>query len=161
MVDQFLFFKAREVFDTDAPSLHSSTYYVWLFKQWSEYERQESILQGISIVRGAKELNHSQFANDTLLLGGASVVIIERFKVMFDFFVNASGGNINKRNTNIYGWNVSPHLMNLIANTLEFTSVQNWTSFIYFDTPIMMGNLTTSDWQVKVHKIMKKIRQWG
>jgi hypothetical protein len=68
-----------------------------------ECERQTSSLQGISIIRGAKELNHSQFATDTLLLGGASMVIIEQIKAMLEIFVNASGGSVNRRKSNVYG----------------------------------------------------------
>jgi hypothetical protein len=44
-----------------------------------EHERIVKNIQGLQIVHGVKNLNHSQFADDTLLLGGASV-IIARFK---------------------------------------------------------------------------------
>jgi hypothetical protein len=38
------------------------------------------LMPGIRIVIGVKNINHSQFTNDTLLLGGVLVTISERFK---------------------------------------------------------------------------------
>jgi hypothetical protein len=40
-------------------------------------------------------MNHSQFANDTLLLGGTSVIIAIRFKKNLDTFLDASRGDVN------------------------------------------------------------------
>jgi hypothetical protein len=45
-----------------------------------EVERISRNLPGIKIVRGVSSFNHSQFVDDTLLLGGASTIITKRFK---------------------------------------------------------------------------------
>lgn len=44
------------------------------------------------VLQGVKEINHSQFANDTLLMGGASTIIAERLNTMLKQFLNASRG---------------------------------------------------------------------
>jgi hypothetical protein len=41
---------------------------------------------GLCIVRGVKNINHSLFTDDTLLLGAASMLIASRFKGVLDEF---------------------------------------------------------------------------
>jgi hypothetical protein len=50
-----------------------------------EMERLARNLPGIELVRGVKSINHSQFTNDTLLLGGESIIIIRRFNKCYIF----------------------------------------------------------------------------
>jgi hypothetical protein len=61
-----------------------------------EKARVAKIIPGIKISRGARRINHSQFADDTLLLGGASPIIAKRFKEILEEFMKASGGKINQ-----------------------------------------------------------------
>jgi hypothetical protein len=56
-----------------------------------EHERKIGNIPGLIIVRGVKKINHSQFVDDTLLLGGASIVITVCFKEVLDQFTEASG----------------------------------------------------------------------
>eukprot|EP00253_Pinus_taeda_P010247 PITA_10247 len=58
--------------------------------------RQKEIT-GIHIERGTKEINHSLFADDTLLIGGASSLMEKRFKKVLDAFLAISGGKLNNR----------------------------------------------------------------
>jgi hypothetical protein len=60
-----------------------------------EHERVSGKLQGISFARGVKGINHSQFVDETLLLGGASSIIVEWFKSILDQFLNASEKKVN------------------------------------------------------------------
>eukprot|EP00253_Pinus_taeda_P030711 PITA_30711 len=52
-----------------------------------EIQRNKREITGISIARGIKEINHSLFANDTLLIGGASSITVRRFKKILDVFL--------------------------------------------------------------------------
>ena len=45
-----------------------------------EHARLEQELPGLRLARGVKDINHSQFADDTILMGGASQIIARRFK---------------------------------------------------------------------------------
>eukprot|EP00253_Pinus_taeda_P009123 PITA_09123 len=56
-----------------------------------ENKRRLKEITGIDIVRGAKGINHSLFADDTLLIGGASSLMARRFKETLDLFLQASG----------------------------------------------------------------------
>jgi hypothetical protein len=64
--------------------------------------RSEDIL-GLQIVRGVKELNHDLFADDSLLLGAASVHAANQFKLVVDEFCIASGSRLNVGKCHFYG----------------------------------------------------------
>ena len=49
-----------------------------------EKEWLQSNLASLQIARNTQPLNHSQFDDDTLLLGGASKVIAWRFKYLLE-----------------------------------------------------------------------------
>jgi hypothetical protein len=68
-----------------------------------EHERIVGNILGLQITRRAKNLNHSQFAEDTLLLGGASMIIARRFKLVLDFFLDAPRGATNHIKCQIMG----------------------------------------------------------
>jgi hypothetical protein len=42
-------------------------------------------------------MNHSQFVDDTLLLGGDSTIISSRFKAILDSSLDSSGGDVNNK----------------------------------------------------------------
>jgi hypothetical protein len=80
-----------------------------------EHERELGNLPRLQISRGVKNMNHSQFVDDTLFLGGASIIIASRFKSILDSFLDASGGAVNNIKSQIYGWHTSPRVMCAIA----------------------------------------------
>jgi hypothetical protein len=65
-------------------------------------------LLGLQITRVVKNMNHSQLVDDTLLLGGASIII---FKSTVESFLDVFGGVVNNRKCQVYGWNTSPRFM--------------------------------------------------
>jgi hypothetical protein len=80
-----------------------------------EHERVIGNLSGINIVRGVKIINHSQFTDDTILIGGACIIIASRFKLVLDFFISASRGKVNKQKSQFFGWNASTQLLQCIS----------------------------------------------
>jgi len=42
-------------------------------------------------------------------MGGASIIIAERFKVVIEYFLNDSSGRINKEKIHVYEWSASSH----------------------------------------------------
>jgi hypothetical protein len=81
---------------------------------------------GIKIVRGVKDINHAQFVNDTLLLGGASTIIACKFKQKLDLYKEDSGSQINNRKSKIYGLNCKPREMVEISRILEMEGETQW-----------------------------------
>jgi len=50
----------------------------------------------LNIARGVNNINHALFADDSLLLGAASVSSAKRFKDVVDDFCEESGSSLNK-----------------------------------------------------------------
>jgi hypothetical protein len=49
-----------------------------------EKDRTSKAIPDIKITRGMKKINHSQFVDDTLLIGGASIIMAKRFKTSLE-----------------------------------------------------------------------------
>jgi hypothetical protein len=67
-----------------------------------EKDRASKDIPRIKIARGTKRINHSQFIDDTLLFGCASIVISKRLKNDLDNFTQALGALINSAKSNVY-----------------------------------------------------------
>ena len=52
-----------------------------IFSLQLEKARRDQDLIGIRMAQGTKDINHAQFGDDTILLGGASQLIARRFKL--------------------------------------------------------------------------------
>ena len=61
---------------------------------------------GIKAARGVDPINHALFANDSLLLGGASLNIAQAFNEILQNLCLTLGALINKSKSVVYGWNV-------------------------------------------------------
>jgi hypothetical protein len=121
-----------------------------------EGERISGNFPGIKIVRGMKNLNHSQFV-DTLLMGGASTIIVERLKQVLDFIISASIGKVNHLKIQFFGWNESPHILHSISQNLQFSYQEEWTSFKYLGMPLSLRNPMNQYWQSIIGKNQIKI----
>jgi hypothetical protein len=126
-----------------------------------EEERRINRLPGLLIARGVKEINHSQFADDTLLLGAATTIIAKRFQKVLDSFLSASGGQLNSAKCKIYGWNVLGHIKEHISRILGFPVITTWTHFKYLGMPIFLNSYGKISWQDVIDKILSRIQSWG
>jgi hypothetical protein len=72
-----------------------------------DIERRNKTIPGIKIAQGVKRHNNSQFAEDTILLGGPSSIIARRFKWIMDDYTTTSGGLVNEAKSQIYAWNTN------------------------------------------------------
>jgi hypothetical protein len=124
-------------------------------------ERLDGDLPYLQIGCGVKNINHSQFSYDTLWMGGASIIISSRFKMVMDSFLDASGGAMNNRKCQIMGWNISPKEMGVISRIFQFIVAEKWSSFHYLGIPISMKNSTSQEWLPIVEDINEKFTQWG
>eukprot|EP00253_Pinus_taeda_P013957 PITA_13957 len=126
-----------------------------------DYNRRIGLITGIQFEQGTKNINHSQFADDTLLMGGASNTIARRFKKILDQFMDYSGGKVNQVKSCIYGWNATTHTIHSIANILGVSYKLDWSHFTYLGMLVSMGPLKTETWNEILDKIKRKIQQWG
>ena len=84
-------------------------------------EKEARFLPGIKIARGIDPINHALFADDSLLLGGASLMIARAFNVVFQNFCQSSGALINKSKSGVYGWNVDQCALHRISYFFGFS----------------------------------------
>jgi hypothetical protein len=68
-----------------------------------DYGQTHLYISGLQIATGVKDINHAQFAEDTLLLGGASTRTAKKFKKELDIYTEISGSLINMTKSRIYG----------------------------------------------------------
>eukprot|EP00253_Pinus_taeda_P022073 PITA_22073 len=126
-----------------------------------DYNRRVGLISGIKFGNGVKNINHSQFADDTLLIGGASTTIAKRFKALLDQFMECSGGEINYQKSCIYSWNITTQTAHSIANIFGVAHKANWDHFTYLGMPVSMGSLKANTWNEILDKVKRKIHQWG
>ena len=123
-----------------------------------ENQRKERNIIGIRITKGVKTINHSIFADDKLLLGGASTIIARRFKKVMDDFLQVSGGLLNNTKCRIYGWNTPPITMQRISQILDIHVQEKWTHFFYLELPISKENKKAKIWSKQIEKMKNKIQ---
>eukprot|EP00253_Pinus_taeda_P024961 PITA_24961 len=126
-----------------------------------DFCQQIQILPGLRMVQNVKEINHAQFADDTLLLGGASINSASSFKKELDIYKEASGSKINYSKSTIYGWNCSAKILADIARLPEMKICQDWESFKYLGIPIFRSIPKVSHWTPLLDKLKLRIHAWG
>jgi len=69
-------------------------------------DRSAGTLPGLKPSHGVVPLNHALFADDSLLLGGASSIITKSFDSVLKSYCRVSGAQVNKNKSEIYTWNI-------------------------------------------------------
>ena len=118
-------------------------------------------LPGIRTSNALNPINHALFANDSLLLGGASIRIAKSFDFVLKSYCRASGALINDRKSSVYGWNVDQNNLNSIAQILGFEGFAHWDSIKYLGLPLTSGVNNRTLWHGIISKIKAKIVSWG
>eukprot|EP00253_Pinus_taeda_P001999 PITA_01999 len=124
-------------------------------------KQEDQEIMGINIARGVKSINHALFADDTLLLGTASLPSAKNFKEVLDDFCEDSGSNLNKGKCHIYCWNIKARMIQAISNCFGFAASCAWSSFKYLGLPIFQKRALSKDWLPLLDKIKSKIYSWG
>jgi len=87
------------------------------FSKVLDFNQRVGLITGIKFGNGVKNINHSQFSDDTLLIGGESTTIARRFKSVLDKYMRFSGGLVNQLKSYIYSWNTAAQVLHNIADT--------------------------------------------
>ena len=99
----------------------------------------DGIILGISTSIGVEAINHTLFADDTLLLGGASLKMARAFFEIMQHFCIISGALINNRKSAVYGWNVDQSKVDKISQILGFEGYAYWDKVKYLGLPLTLG----------------------
>ena len=120
-----------------------------------------STIPGIKATRGVAPINHAPFADDSLLLGGASMPISWAFNVILKNFCLSSGALINKNKSVVYGWNVDQLSLLWISELFGFPGFVKWEKIKYLGLPLTLGSSPRSLWIEVLAKLKAKIASWG
>eukprot|EP00253_Pinus_taeda_P032784 PITA_32784 len=126
-----------------------------------DHNQQNQTLPGLRSTHKVKDINHAQFADDTLLLGGASIISARSFKKELDIYMMFSGSKINLRKCSIYGWNFSIKELSDISRLLEMEGIRKWESFKYLRIPIFKSKPKVAHWLPLLDKLKNRIQAWG
>jgi hypothetical protein len=74
-----------------------------------EQERLIGAAPGLRITKNLKPINHALFADDSLMLGGASNRVASAFKGTLQAYCKVSGALISERKSVVYSWNAAEH----------------------------------------------------
>ena len=118
-------------------------------------------LHGIKAARGVDPINHAIFADDSLLLGGASLNIVLAFTEILQNLCLTSGALINKSKSDVYGWNVDHLTILRIAHSLGFLGFDKWDKINYLGLPLTLGPNPSLLWLEVICKLKTKIVSWG
>eukprot|EP00253_Pinus_taeda_P031988 PITA_31988 len=115
-----------------------------------ENKRRKKEITGIDIVRGSKGINHSLFADDNLLIGGASSLMARRFRETLDLFLQASGAKetikseiwvklIEKLRGKLQSWGV--YWLNLAGRTILIKAILSALPIYQFATTLAPASI--------------------
>jgi hypothetical protein len=122
-----------------------------------EHGQNHNNLHGLRIAPRVKDINHVQFVDDTLLMGGTSLQTTRKFKNELADYTEISGSVISPTKSKIYGWNIMPNEMLEIARVLGMEGCTKWDAFKYLGVPIFNSAPRTSHWNLLIDKIKNKI----
>ena len=108
--------------------------------------QQRNVLPGLQMAANVKNINHAQFAYDTLLMGGASIQAARHFNQELTIYKQVSGSKINLQKSKIYGWNCTVIDLGVIARFLGMEMVHDWYSITYLGVPISKGTPKANQW---------------
>eukprot|EP00253_Pinus_taeda_P007380 PITA_07380 len=126
-----------------------------------EAERLIGSIPGLKSSNRTSSLNHALFADDSILLGGASIRIAKAFGMVIKNYCKVSGALVNENKSEVYSWNTDHQDLTNIANTLGFKGHSHWERIRYLGLPIISGVNKRSLWTDIICKFKSKISKWG
>lgn len=102
-------------------------------------ERIVGSLPGLKSSSDLVPLNHALFADNSLLLGGASPKIAKGFDSVLKRYCRVSGALIKERKSEIYSWSTGQQELINISNVPGFRGHASWDHIKYLDLPITNG----------------------
>jgi hypothetical protein len=112
-------------------------------------------------MKGLDPINHALFADNSLMLGGASIKIPKILSEILQSFCSISGVLINKRKSAVYGWNVDHQTIQRISLYMGFLGYASWEKIIYLGLPLTLGSNKSLLWTEVIRKLKAKIAAWG
>ena len=106
-------------------------------------------------------INHALFADDSLLLGRASLKIDRAFNDILQNYCLILGALINNKKSVVYSWDADHVAILRITSSLGFPGFDKWEKIKYLGLPLTLGSIPPSLWLDVLAKIKAKIASWG
>ncbi|CAM8975316.1 unnamed protein product [Rhodiola kirilowii] len=130
----------------------------WLSMKVNEYQKRGK-LNGIKICRGAPEVTHLLFADDSLFFLRANMKNAENLRRILSEYEMLSGQKVNLSKSEIYfGGNVTDDERRRICELLGVRQVSFMSR--YLGLPVAFGHNRTELCKYIVEKIWKKVQGW-
>eukprot|EP00253_Pinus_taeda_P012435 PITA_12435 len=133
----------------------------WIAPLILSAEKAAGSLPGLKLSIHSLAQNHALFADDSLLLGGASPRIAKAFDEVLKCYCRVSGASINERKSVVYGWNIDQQELTSISALLGFNCQAQWETIKHLGLPIINGCNKRALWSEVISKIKTKITSWG
>jgi hypothetical protein len=124
-------------------------------------ERLVGNIPGLKSSNGAEPLNHALFADDSLLLGGASFRIAKAFDSVLRNYCRTSGALVNESKSEVFSWNIGQPELTGIISILGFKGHAKWDRFKYLGLPIILAAIKDRFGATSYLKSNPKSLAWG
>ncbi|GLJ44326.1 hypothetical protein SUGI_0927960 [Cryptomeria japonica] len=114
--------------------------------------------KGVSISDSLDPISHSQFADDTILFGEASVREAKVIQGVLEEYKKDSGQSMNRHKSTLYFINVSKKFQMKIVSVLQFGISQ--FPIKYLGVPLFVGRLDNKIWEEVVNRCKVKSMAW-
>ncbi|CAM8905799.1 unnamed protein product [Rhodiola kirilowii] len=129
------------------------------FAQKLRQGQEENMLRGIKICRGAPEVTHLLFADDSVIFLRANLGDVTNLKSILMKYEAVSGQRINVAKSEIcFSKNVSAELKEGICRVLDMRQVDRFSK--YLGLPVSFSNNRTEAFKFIVDQIWQKVQGW-
>jgi exonuclease III len=115
-------------------------------------------LEGLSLHGISPPISHSQFVDDTLLMGSPTVKEANSILQILQTFSDASGLDCNKDKSLIFFFNTPPPVQRHISDLLGFQ--RSSLPSKYLGIPLIDNALRNSSWEHLLSSFSKKLSSW-
>ncbi|KAL9678129.1 hypothetical protein QQ045_015968 [Rhodiola kirilowii] len=130
----------------------------WLARKLRQ-EQEKSNLRGIKICRGAPEVTHLLFADDSIIFLKASLEDAANLRRILALYEEISGQKVNVTKSEIcFSRNVSPELKGRICELLDMRQVNSFSK--YLGLPVAFSNNKTELFKFIVDRTWQKVQGW-
>jgi hypothetical protein len=118
-----------------------------------------NLFKGFKIQHDGPSISHLQYADDTLIIGEASVQNLWTLKAILRGFELASGLKVNFWKSCLIGVNVSDTFMETACTFLN--CIKGGIPFKYLGLPVGANPRKVSTWDPMVDSLRNKLNSWG
>jgi hypothetical protein len=119
---------------------------------------ENNLLKGLPLHGISPPISHSQFVDDTLLMGSPTVREANSLLVILQTFSDASGLDCNKDKSQIFFFNTPPPIQRHISDILGFN--RSSLPSKYLGIPLIDNALQNSSWEHLLSSFTKRLSSW-